>query len=147
MIAAAVAKYLTAQVTGLSYSTTTTSGNVYIAYMPATPDTAVMVMPTGGAREASLDPHTSPTLQILVRGERHDRTDAYEMAETILGKLAGLDLVTLDDGGTDEVFVIGTTAAQSAPIPMGIDSNDRPEWSLNIELQVYAPTTHRPAYS
>lgn len=147
MIAAAVAKHLAATVDGLTYTPTATTGNVFLAHMPSTPDIAVMVMPTGGVREDGLDPHATPTVQVVVRGAMHGHRASHDMATTILGELAGLDLATLDEDGDDEVFVVGATATQSAPLPMGADSNDRPEWSLNIELQVHSPSTHRPAYS
>lgn len=147
MIAAAIAKHLAATVTGLSYTPTTTGGNVFLAHMPSTPDVAVAVMPTGGGREASRLPHDSPTVQVIVRGTIRAYRASHELAVTILGELACLDNVTLDDGGPDEVWLVGATPAQSAPVPMGADSNDRPEWSLNLELQVHHPSTHRPAYT
>jgi hypothetical protein len=147
VIAAAVAKYLAAEVTGLTYASTSTGGNVYVQYMPAGPDIAVAVMSTGGNAEPSRLPFDSPNVQVLVRGERHAQRAAYDMAREVYDTLAALSLVTLDDGGTDEVFVIGATPAQSDPISLGPDTNDRPEWSLNVGLQVSAPTTHRPAYS
>lgn len=143
MIAAAIAKYLDAQVAGLTYTTTATTGNVFLAHMPAGPDIAVAVMPSGGGREASTSPHDSPSVQIIVRGERHAWRASYGLARDIYDALACLDNVTLDDGGTDEVWVVGTTARQSDPVPMGADDNDRPEWSSNWDLLVHAPTTHR----
>lgn len=145
MIHAAIAKHLAAEIDSLTYSATTAGGNVFVGWMPAGPDIAVAVMPAGGLRDGSRIPTDAPVVQVLVRGERHDHQASYELAREVYDRLHVLDLVTLDDGGTDEVFVIGCTAVQSDPIPLGPDSNDRPEWSLNFELLVPSVTTNRPA--
>ena len=145
MIAAAVAKHLAAEVAGLTYTPTAATGNVYLAHMPAGPDIAVAVMPNGGDRQPTRDPHDTPSVQVIVRGERHAWRASYVLARAIYDQLACLDGVLLDAGGVDEVWVVGTTPRQSDPVPMGADDNDRPEWSSTYDLLVNAPTTHRPA--
>lgn len=146
MLAAAIAKHLAAEIGALTYSTTTTGGNVFLGYMPSTPDIAVAVMPAGGTRVADKTPHDEPAVQVIVRGERHAVRASYDLARAVYDELTCLDGVLLDEDGADEVWVVGCTARQSDPIPMGHDSNDRPEWSTNYDLLVHAPTTHRPAY-
>lgn len=145
MLAAAIAKYLADEVSGLTYTPTATTGNVFLAHMPAGPDVAVAVMPTGGGPEASFIPTDSPSVQVIIRGERHAHRASYALARTVYSTLTCLDNVLLDEDGDDEVWVVGCTARQSDPIPMGVDSNDRPEWSTNYDLIVHAPTANRPA--
>ena len=86
-----------------------------------------------------------PVVQVLVRGGKRTPMGGYERARAIYDALHCLDGVLLDDGGDDEVFVIGCTAQQSDPIPLGPDALERPEWSLNFQLTTHSPTTHRPA--
>ena len=48
MIAAAIAKYLDANVTGITRSTSGPGGNLFLGRMPDAPDEAVAVMPQPG---------------------------------------------------------------------------------------------------
>lgn len=144
MLYSAVAKHLPTVVPGLVYDPTGTTGNVFVALMPSTPDVAVAVMPAGGAPQPTLDPSDHPAVQILVRGPEHDPRPGLQLAGDIYGALQALDLTRLDPGGPDEVLVITCDARQTGPIPMGPDANDRHEWSLNFDFVVSAPTVHRP---
>ena len=80
----------------------------------------------------------------IVRSQR-GAEGGYALARSIYDALHCLDGVTLDGGGPDEVHVIGCTAQQSDPIPLGPDALERPEWSLNFQLRTHSPTPHRPA--
>jgi hypothetical protein len=143
MIAAAVARHLSTRIVGLRYDPVGKDGNVFVAFMPDRPNIAVAVMPTGGLPQMTKDPDDQPGVQIIVRGDRNMPRASYELARDIYGELTCLDLVTLDEGGDDEVFVVGCTALQSDPVPMGQDSNQRHEWSLNFGLHTHAPTLNR----
>lgn len=144
MLAYAVAKYLGAQVGTLAFTASSGTGNVFVDYMPASPDAAVMVSGQPGLPQLSKLPTDLPGLQVIVRGAPHAATTAHAVARAIYSALTCLDGVTLDDNGAHEVYVIGCTASQSEPVPMGRDANERPEYSLNFQLRVHAPTTHRP---
>lgn len=144
MFAAALAKYIAANVAGLIFDPTGVTGDVFVATMPSTPDVAVMVNPVGGYIQPDLTPERIPTPQVLVRGPRLDPRPGLLLATTILDALDGLALVTLDPGGADEVRLIGCTAMQSAPVALGMDSNDRPEWSLNFICPIWQPSALRP---
>lgn len=143
MLAVAVAKYLDDQLPDLTFREDQRGGNVFVASMPSEPDEAVAVMPSGGVEQPDRTGHDMPTLQILVRGKRMAPRPSYELARAIYSKLACLDLVVLDEDGPDEVKVIGCTAMQSDPVPLGQDANQRHEWSLNFRLHVHAPTANR----
>lgn len=145
MLARAIATYLGANVAGLTWAGCATGGNVFVATMPDSPDVAVMVMPTGGREQLTRLPYDLPSLQVMTRGEPYDAVGPFETAAAIYSALTCLDGVTLDPGGDDEVLVVGCTAAQSAPVSIGRDANDRHEFTTNWRLHVHNPTTHRPA--
>lgn len=146
MLARAIAKYLTT-LGIVDYRDATTGGDCFLAHMPSDPDVATMVMPYGGVEQRTRSSVDLPVVQLIVRGERHDPLGGLELALRAYAALACLDGVTLDEGGEDEVQVIGCTPAQSGPIPLGLDDNQRHEWSLNFDLRISNPTTHRPAFS
>lgn len=142
MIDTAIAKHLTT-LELVTYDPDGADGDCFVGFMPSTPDAAVMIKLTGGLPQPSKEPDDRPTVQILVRGTRQDRQGALDWAVAILGALNCLDGVTLDEGGADEVYVVGLTAAQSAPIDIGKDDNDRHELSLNFDAYTHAPTLNR----
>lgn len=143
MLTLAVAKYLPTVIDALTFDETGTTGNVFNSWMPETPDLAVAVMAEPGLPQTSNLPTDLPGLQVLVRGPRYDTRTAFELARQVYSHLACLDGITLDADGADEIRVIGCTPLQSGPVPIGRDSNDRPEWSLNFTLRTHAPTAHR----
>lgn len=142
MLAAALAKHLD----GLgivTFDPTGRAGDCFVATMPAGPDEAVAVMPQPGLPQLTRSPHDLPGVQFLVRGPAHDPRPPYARARAIYEALTCLDLVTLDEGGVDEVYLVSLTAAQSEPVPIGQDDNHRHEWSVNFLARTYAPTAHR----
>lgn len=143
MLSAAIGKYLAAQLAALTFDATGATGNVFVEWMPSTPDLAIAVMTQPGQSSLSKMPDDRPGVQVLVRGTRNNPRDGYDLARSIFGELAGLDLVTLDDAGVDEVFLIGCSPLQSEPVSIGQDANERFEWSLNFTCHTYNPTTHR----
>jgi len=146
MLSKAIAKHAPTVVDELTFNETTSGGNVFLEWMPDTPDTAVAVMTQPGLPQLSKRPVDLPGVQFLVRGEREaDPADSHALATELYAAFNCLDGVALDEGGNDEVWVAGCTALQSGPTYLGRDSNDRPEWSLNLTLRVHAPTTHRSA--
>lgn len=144
MIEAAIAKYLDANVDGLTYSDGGSGGNVHVDEMPTTPDIAVSVRHYGADAQLTTTATDYPTVQVMVRGARHQRRAAYAMARSIYSALHCLDNVTLDDGGEDELWLIGSTALQSGPVPLPpTTGEDRPRYALNLRCRVAAPTAHR----
>jgi hypothetical protein len=144
MLATAIAKRLAVVVDDLVYSEDEPGGNLFVAHMPAAPDVAVMVMPTGGPAQLTKAATDTPTVQLMARGAPTDARTPYALLRQAYDALTCLDLVTLDEGGPDEVHVITCTAMQSDPVPIGRDENDRPEFSQNYQFRTHAPTAHRP---
>lgn len=147
MLAVAYARYLTVALPDdhLVYAEDQPGGNMFLARMPSTPDIAVGLFPSGGFHQPTLDASDLPTLQVRVRGPEQKARPPYELARRIYDVSTCLDLVTLDDGGPDEVRVISCTALQSDPVPLGQDVNERFEFVLNLAFDVHAPTLHRPS--
>ena len=145
MLTAALAKHLTDTVDGVTYDEHGAPGNVFLDYMPvATPDPAVAIygrpgLPTDSAKM----PGGRPGFQVKVRGPRDDLRTGHDLAWAIYSELDQLDAVTLDEGGVDEVYIVGCDMQQSEPTPIGRDDNERPEWTLNGLCMTNTPTVHR----
>lgn len=144
MLAAAIAKHIATTIPALEFDAAGVAGNVFVAAMPSSPDVAVMVMPTGGWPQPDFTPERIPTVQLIVRSQRHDPRPGWQLAKRLLEALDGLDLVTLDEGGSDEIRLLGCTAVQSSPASMGMDENRRHEWSLNLVCRIWEPSQLRP---
>jgi hypothetical protein len=144
VIALAFARYLGAA--GLvTLDESGPAGDCFIGELPAAPDEAVAVLPTGGLptrAKASLG-YDEPTLQLLVRGVPGDPVGPHERAAAIYGAAQGLRQVTLDAGGEHEARLIDCSSPQTAPVPVGADENGRHRYSVNLALHVRALTPHR----
>lgn len=116
---------------------------IFVGHMPAEPDTAVMILASGGPPTAGRYGYDEPAVQLLVRGPRYDRRPAKALADSLYGALQNLHQVVLDDGGADEAHVVRCLAQQSHPVDLGRDENERHELSINFVLRVRALTTHR----
>jgi hypothetical protein len=143
MLVAAIAKHLADRLAALAFDEAGATGNVFVAHMPSTPDVAVMLTPTGGSPNLTLDASDEATFQVMVRGAPHDARGSFEFAVEIYGELAGLDLERLDEGGPDEVLVLSCSPLQGGPVSIGQDDNQRPEWTTNWVVSHHAPTLHR----
>lgn len=143
MISAAIAKHLAATVAGLTYSEAG-GGNVFVNRLPTDPDEAVGVFDTGGFEQPTRAPTDLPTVQVRVRGPERRSRPAHERASDVCAALACLDLVTLDEGGPDEVRIVSCDLLQSRPNGLGMDGSERFEFTVNAALRVHAPTALRP---
>lgn len=149
MIGFHIAHHIGANIAGLDYAPTNPGGNVFVDWMPETPDLAVAVMHGAGLPQGSRNPDDMPTIQIIVRGNPHDSHSALAVASAIYNRFHCRDgweaTGALDPAGDAiaPVWVSGMTAQQTAPVPMGRDANTRPEFSLNFALFTNNPTTHR----
>lgn len=122
---------------------TGTAGNTFLGTMPTSPNLAVMLKATGGMALTNELGYDEPTVQVLTRGEPHDRTTPRQLIQNIYAALAGLRDVTFDPGGTRETYVVRVLALQSAPADIGRDVNERHEFSQNFSVHVRNKTNHR----
>lgn len=138
MISTAFARHLAATVSGLSFTPSGTTGNVFVGFEPTSPDVCVVVIDRPGLYRVDRRPGSEPGVQVLVRGGKRNPDDT--LARRVFDALY-IDQQTLADGTPDELHVEASTPQQSAPTPLGRDSNDRPRWSINTLLSTPTPIT------
>lgn len=137
MLVAEIAQYLAAR--GLvTFDEQGADGDCFVGILPAVPDEAVALFPTGGDGADLKLAYDQPTVQVLVRGTRDPRA-AADRAQAIYGALHGLHGLDLP-GGT---YVIGCWGIQSGTTHLGRDANGRHELSLNFRLEIRSRTTYR----
>lgn len=120
-------------------------GDVFFGKPPGAPDRALIITATGGTPDIASGtlPYDRPTAQILVRSERGHYADGQRRAWEIYDALNGRHRITIDEGGPDELYLVGMTV----PIPpfhLQTDREGRHLWTLNIQAMVKRPTSLRP---
>lgn len=134
-----LAQHLAAQ--GLvTYDPDGSSGDVFFDLMPDQPDLAVVLTVYGGAPIDSKLPYDSPNIQVRTRSTASDRSTARTRVWAIYGELNGLGPCDLPDGSRLILAV-----ANQTPASLGQDDLGRIEYVVNFSLELYAPSTHRPA--
>lgn len=128
MIIVEIAQYIDSQGLG-SFEPDTTTGDVYLEYMPDTPDDAVCVYSTGGAPADVSTSVTRPSAQIIVRGV--DLQTTMERAESIFAAFNNLHDTEFTSGGTR---VMLCRCRQSEAAYLAPDDNGRHEYTINLEL-------------
>jgi len=127
MILIELANYLTAQGL-LKFDALGTTGDTFINRLPASPDNIYGIYSrVGEPMEAGLG-YRKPHIQIIVRDT--DQTDAYLRADKIYESLHGESLIDMG-----EYHVISIMGLQSEPAYIGIDENNRHEYSLNFAIE------------
>lgn len=134
----AIAAYLGASVSGLSYSTTADTGNVYLDHTPQEPDRVVGVFPSAGPEADSKLPYDPVEFQIIVRGDIGG-VWALDTWAAVYSALHGLRAVTMSG-----VYVVFILATQASPFLLDDDENGRPQYSCNFRGEVLNVTAHRP---
>lgn len=143
-LAEGIAAWLGANVPGLAWQPDGAypDGTVglYVEQLPAGPDVAVAVLTTDGQPSDSLLAWDMPALQVRVRGDRSP-FGAQQIAQRIYSALHGLSDVELPDG----MWLGLATCLNSGPTTSAPDEQGRWQWVVGVDLQVMAPTEHRPA--
>lgn len=106
-------------------------GNIFVGYMPSTPDRAVAVYSRVGDEPDSKLPYDQTPFQIIVRGDL-DGVWARETWAAIYAKMHGKRNLTLPDG----TYLVFALAESASPLPLGPDENDRTrlvgDWTAEI---------------
>lgn len=143
MIAAAFAHYLDSLADArLVWDVDGATSTIFVDWMPDAPTQAVAIMSQPGGSNLDKLAGRDAAIQCIVRGSTN--RGAYDLAEFISEQLDCLAHYTVGVGTDDELTVIGSTLQQSAPVPMGRDTQGRSEYSLNIAARIHNPTSHRP---
>jgi hypothetical protein len=116
-----------------------TSGDIFLAAMPASPDLAVILARTAGRESDSRLGYDEPVVHVRVRGNAEDAVSAEIRAQAIYDAVHGLGSRSLP-GGTWLVLSVGT---QGGPIYVGRDANNRDEWAVNLRMELRRPTANR----
>lgn len=126
----AIADYL--QTKGIA----TLDTNLYIGYLPSSPDTALAIIPTAGYAPESKLAYDKPTIQLFARGVLF--TQGYNLLEAVYNVLQSLG--SKDISG---IHFVDITAIQSKPVTLGRDEQDRSLFSQNYLVQFYNSTDNR----
>lgn len=128
MLIAAIARYL--HNNGLAtFQETGAGGNVFLGYVPSTPDEIVALFDTPAPASDGALPYDNANFQVRVRGTKDIRT-AHTKATAIYNALHGLHHFTLPDG-TWLLRCIG-----SRPYPLGVDANGRHEYVSTFQTEI-----------
>lgn len=104
----------------------TTGWSIQISKMPDSPDTCVGVFDQPGLEPETKFRYDRPGVQVLIRGAKMGYVAAYAKAEDVKEALHGRDNEAWN--GTRYLQIL----AESDPIPMGYDDNNRPLFSVNF---------------
>lgn len=114
-------------------------GPRFLLKMPASPDRCVVLARYGGTESLLADNYDEPRIQLRVRGPFTDSRIAERDAELVYDRLNGLGTLTLPGGTWLQLAV----AIQAGPVFIGLDSNQRPEFTVNLRCDVSRTASHR----
>ena len=117
----------------------TTGGTIYLLRLPSSPDACMAVARYGGPESDATDDYDEPSVQIRIRGPAGDVRTGEQAAQAVYDGMHAIGSRTLA-GGTWLQDAIG---AQSGPIYVGVDGNDRPEWTVNLRCEISRPSVNR----
>lgn len=133
-----IAQYLDTQGL-LNFDPNGITDNTFIDLMPDFPNEAIAIYtgtPNSGDPKHGYD---HPGVQFIVRGGRDPRL-VKKKAQDIYDELNGFTNGTFVEGG---IWVVSCFAAQSGPIRLGLDQNNRFEYSINFDLEIRNKTKYR----
>lgn len=102
-----------------------------IETVPQAPSQVIVWTQYAGAESEANSPVDYPSVQVRVRGTADPRVSRAR-AQDIYDLLHGLAHVALPDGTWLENLI----GAQSGPIPLGVDGNDRHEHTVNFRAEI-----------
>lgn len=114
----------------------TVSTDIFVARIPASPDTLLALFPTGGFTSDGKWGYDDITVQLRSRGS--NPLTGYDVLNNAYNVLQGLHNVTI--GAT---FVVNITALQSQPTLIGEDDNSRSEYTQNYKIRIRNVTQNR----
>lgn len=110
-----------------------TGWTVYKAFLPDTPNQAVALFLTSGEepyvkKSSAETAYDRPGLQVRVRGGVRDFEGAIAKIQEVFEALHANE-PTPGSGDKTIIYLYGTN---SAPLPLGLDENDRPGYTWNF---------------
>jgi len=101
------------------------------AFPTSSQDACAVVKPYGGLPKTVDTKIERPSFQVLVRGDKFDIESTEAKAIEIYEALSSLQEVIIGGRGVTRIQGLG-----SGPVYIGMDSNDRPQFSVNFGLTV-----------
>lgn len=123
----------------VNFDETGVSGDCFISVLPSSPDEVVALYPSGGIEADGKLGYDSPGVQILIRGSQNP-ISALSRAQSIYDALHGFGSGTFVPGGT---WIVSCFCAQSGPVYLDRDQNERPEYILNFDLEIRNQNEYR----
>lgn len=116
-----------------SASVATTATNLFLGIMPDKPDLCVALFEYAGAAPLEvLSDDTAtlerPSVQVMVRGARNDYPTAKTLIENVRNTLTG---IANEDISGERFLRVQELSSINA---LGVDDNDRPEFSLSLQV-------------
>jgi len=121
----------------LNFDESGTSGDTFINILPSSPDEAVGIYSEGGFDPSPKFVEDERDVQFICRGTQDPRP-AFNTADSIYDELQGLSTTT-----SDSTRILKIDGVQSGPTHIGLDDNNRHEYSLNFRVRYENPTEHR----
>ena len=125
-----LADYLQAQSLGV------VGTDIFIGYLPSSPDTLLAIYPTGGFASDGKWGYDDITVQLRSRGT--NPLNGFSVLEDAYNVLHGLHNVNI--GGT---HVVNILAMQSQPTSIGEDDASRSEFTQNYRIRIRNKTLNR----
>lgn len=118
-----------------SASVATTATNLFIGLMPSSPDACVALYEYAGSPplEVMVDNDATlerPSVQVITRAGRNDYPTARTLIENVRNTLTGITDETVSGVRFLRVNQISSINA------LGVDDNDRPRFSLSLQIVV-----------
>jgi len=130
MLTKDIASYLDGLGLGTYSETPTTSNNIFDRVVD-TPDTMLAVILRPGRQSPGYDNLEESSVQIIVRGEADDSSDAEQLAQDVYNALHGFRHGEFVAGGD---YILRVLSPQGGPTNIGPDENDRMMYSLNFNV-------------
>ena len=111
-------------------------GDCFVDWLPDAPDEAVAITNTAGPSGDIKHAYSTPGAQLRCRATT--ALAARSKADAIWSELHGLGEIALPD----ETWLV-SCIADSTPAPMGRDSQNRYEFTVNVLCEVNELTAHR----
>lgn len=118
-----------------SASVAVTASNMFIGLMPTSPDVCVALYEYAGSPplEVMVDNDATlerPSVQVITRGSRNDYPTARTLIENVRNTLTGITNEQISGVTFLRVNEISSINA------LGVDDNDRPRFSLSLQVVV-----------
>lgn len=108
------------------------AGNIFINAIPENPDESLAIFTTGGPESDPLNQYGYSSIQILIRTIPNDPRAGEPKARQIVDALNGFNSDYMAPGGN---YIIDVSAVQSGPNNIGMDRNNRFEYSQNFIIE------------